>query len=215
MSLATQIASAITRAQFHELNALSHDVWKAHFAGHIDDATAQGFAEQIEARKPKRTEPTSFAPPVVKPQRSPDKQASIERRRRLARASPVPPELVGEFTTCEHAVMTILVGEIQKHGVCSRFMDAIAALAGTCRTVVRNTLNKARKFNLLQREERRRRGCKSLTNLIRIVSPVWRQWLAFIGRRKLRSTTDKVSGIVKAGGVEGFGERFPQPRGPG
>ena len=58
---------------------------------------------------------------MVKPkrQRSPDKQASIERRRRLARASPVPPELVDQFTTCEHAVITIILDQIRKHGICS------------------------------------------------------------------------------------------------
>jgi hypothetical protein len=103
MSLATQIAGAVACAQFHELHDLAHKLWKAHAAGHLDDDLAQELAERIEARKPKRSidAVTSFKPvraPKPKPQRSPDRQASIERRRRLARASPVPPELVDRFT---------------------------------------------------------------------------------------------------------------------
>jgi hypothetical protein len=206
---ATQFAGAIERAQFSDLNALAQKLWAAYAAGLLGEQATQALAERIESRRPKRTEPTSFRPAAVaaKPQRSPDKQASIERRRRLARASPVPPELVHEFTTSEHATMTILVGEIQKHGLCSRCIDAIAALAGTCRTVVRNTLNKARRFNLLQREERRRRGQKSLTNLVRIINPVWRQWLSWIGRRKMRSTMDTDLEKAKPEHVERSGDR--------
>ena len=204
MSLAIQFASAIELAPFSDLTGLAQKLWKAYAAGHLDDGTAQELAERIEARKPKQTGPENFraAVPKRQRQRSPDKTASIERRRQLARASPVPPELVGEFTTCEHAVITVIVGEIQKHGVCSLFMDAIAALAGTCRTVVRNAQRKAKALGLLQREERRRRGQKSLSNLVRIVSPSWRRWLAWIGRRKTSTTKDQVSKNVERHPVE-------------
>jgi hypothetical protein len=215
MSLATQFAGAIACAQFHELNDLAHKLWKAHAAGHLDDGQAQELAEHIEARKPKRSidTVTSFKPvrpPKPKPQRSPDKQASIDRRRELARQSPVPPEHVGKFTTCEHATMTILVGEVQKHGVCGLCMDAIAALAGTCRTVVRNTINKGRDLGLLYRKERRRRGQKSLTNLVRILRPSWQHWLNWIGRRKTGTTKDKDPkyGAGRAGERSGDGFRW-------
>jgi hypothetical protein len=239
MSLATQIASAIELAQFHQLNDLSRDVWKAYAAGQLDDDQTQELAERIEARRPKPSAPigakgfTAFPAkgsagpgrgkagskagpafndsPIAKPKpvRSPDRQASIDRRRELARQSPVPPEHVHAFTLSEHAAMTVIVGEVQKHGVCSLFMDAIAALAGTCRTVVRNAMNKARALGLLHREERRRRGQKSLTNLIRILRPAWRQWLNWIGRRKTGSTKDKDpktgTGVVGERSGGGFG----------
>jgi hypothetical protein len=224
MSLATQIAGAIELAQFHQLTDLSRDVWKAHAAGHLDDDQAQELAEAIEAKRPKRVfpqpplpqmahvcvEPSSFKPAIAKPkpQRSPNKQASIDRRRELARQSPVPPEHVHEFTLSEHAVMTVVVGETQKHGVCSLFMDAIAALAGTCRTVVRNAMNKARDLGLLYREERRRRGQKSLTNLVRILRPAWRHWLDWIGRRKTRTTKNKDTKYGTAGAGESPGDGF-------
>jgi hypothetical protein len=211
MSLATQFAGAVERAQFHELSDLSRDVWRAHGVGQLDDGEAQRLAEAIEAKKPKRPaiEPSSFKPVrAPKPQRSPDKQASIERRRKLARQSPVPPEHVHEFTVSEHATMTILVGEVQKHGVCSRCMDAIAALAGTCRTVVRNTINKARALGLLSREERRRRGQKSLSNLVRILQPAWRHWLNWIGRKKMRTTNDKASNTGANPAANNSGDGF-------
>jgi hypothetical protein len=212
MSLATHFASAIELAQFFELTHLAGTVWKAHAAGHLDDDQAQELAERIEAKKSKRSidAVTSFKPAIAKPkpQRSPARRASIERRRRLARQSPVPPEHVHEFTTSEHAAMTILVGEVQKHGVCGLFMDAIAALAGTCRTVVRNTINKGRALGLLYREERRRRGQKSLTNLVRILRPSWQRWVQWIGRRKTGTTKDKDSKYGAAHARDRFGDGF-------
>jgi len=173
MPLANQFAGAIACAQFHELHDLSHKLWKAHAAGHLDDDQAQELAERIEAKKPKRSiyTVTSFKPAIAKPkpQRSPDKQASIERRRRLARQSPVPPELVDRFTQGEHAALTVVCGEIQRCGLCAWCLAKIAAIAGVCRDVVRNALRKARDLGLLHKEERRRRGQKSLTNIVRVL----------------------------------------------
>jgi hypothetical protein len=209
---AEQIAGAIEHAQFHELNDLAHTLWKAHAAGHLDDEQAQGLAERLEAKRPKRpTGPvTSFKPLPAAPkrQRSPDKQASIERRRELARQSPVPPEHVREFTTCEHAALTIMVGEIRKHGVCGLCMDAIAALAGTCRSVVRYAMRKARALGLMYREERRRKGQKSLTNLVRILKPAWRNWVKWIGLRKMSTTKDKIQKNYPIDAVESSGVAF-------
>jgi hypothetical protein len=89
-------------------------------------------------------------------------------------------------------------------------MDAIAALAGTCRTVVRNTINKGRDLGLLYRKERRRRGQKSLTNLVRILRPAWQHWLNWIGRRKTGTTKDKNSkyGSARPGDSSGDGFRW-------
>jgi hypothetical protein len=47
----------------------------------------------------------------------------------------------------------------------------------------------ARRLNLVTVQERRRRGQKSLTNLVRIVSPEWTAWIR-IGGKKL-TTPDK------------------------
>jgi hypothetical protein len=213
---ADQIASAIPRAQFHELQALAETLWKAFYAGHLDEAQAQELAEQIEARKPKgRIGVAGFAPvraPEAKPQRSPDRQASIARRRRLARASPVPPELVDKFSQAQHAVMTVVCGEIQRVGLCAWFIDKIAAVAGCGRTTVQNTLRVAREEGLLFRNERRRRGQKSLSNIVRALRQSWGRWLRRIGSKKFDTTSDIDPRKGNAGGVERSGEASRQTR---
>jgi hypothetical protein len=211
MSLAAQFASAIELAQFFELPKLADTVWKAHAAAALTDAEAQALAERIHERKPKQPtgDVTSFKPAIAKPkpQRSPDKQASIERRRRLARASPVPPELVDKFTQGEHAALTVVCGEIQRCGLCAWCLAKIAAIAGVCRDVVRNALRKARDLGLLHKEERRRRGQKSLTNIVRVLRRSWGHWLKRIGVKKFGTTADKDSkyGAGRAGERSGDG----------
>jgi len=204
MTLATQFAGAIELAPFSELNAMAGKLWQAYAAGHLDEPTTQALAERIEARKPKAVEPTSFRPAAASPkrQRSPDKQASIERRRRLARASPVPPELVDKFTQAEHAVLTVVCGEIQRCGACVWPHAKTAAVAGTCRTVVKTALRKARDHALLFLQERRRRGQKSLTNIVRVLRQRWGAWLKWIGGRKKTSTAYKDSRNVERHPVE-------------
>lgn len=209
MSLATQFAGAVACAQFSDLADLAHKLWKAHAAGQLDDDQAQALAEAIEARKPKHPRPvTSFRPAAVKPkrQRSPDRQASIERRRRLARASPVPPELVDYFTQGEHAVITVVAGEIQRVGTCTWCLAKIAAVAGVGRTLARVAIRKARNVGLLFSIERRRRGQKSLTNIVRALRRSWGAWLQRIGRRKMDSTTDKIQKTGVRLTVESFKE---------
>jgi hypothetical protein len=45
-------------------------------------------------------------------QRSPDRQASIERRRRLAASGPLPPVMAARFTVSELAVLRIVGDEV-------------------------------------------------------------------------------------------------------
>jgi hypothetical protein len=209
MSLATQIAGAIEHAQFSDLNDLAHKLWKAHATGHLDDIQAQELAELLEARRPKgEGRETSFASPTVRPkrQRAPDRQASIERRRRLARASPVPPELVDQFTQGEHAVIAVVAGEIARAGACTWCLDRIAAVAGVCKTLARDAIRKARGVGLLFSTERRRRGQKSLTNIVRVLRRSWGACLQRIGCRKTRSTTDVDSKTRSTGAVESYRE---------
>jgi hypothetical protein len=206
---AEQFAGAISCAQFSDLNGLAHKLWKAHAAGHLDDDQAQELAEQLEARKLKNVPSMGhFAPATVKPKRqqSPDKVASIARRRRLARASPVPPELVDQFTQGEHAVITVVAGEIQRAGACTWCLDRIAAISGVCKTLARKAIRKARNVGLLYSIERRRRGQKSLTNIVRVLRRSWGAWLQRIGCRKKTSTSDKDSRIDRTGPVDSFRE---------
>jgi hypothetical protein len=209
---ADTFAGAIDCAHFTEIASLQSTLWKAHAAGHLTDDQAQGFAEQLAARKDThnkaRNNVTSFAKPGVtalrakaaKPQRSPDKQRSIERRRQLADAAPIPLEHRHKFTTCERAAVNVIAREIGRTGACVLPLARIAAQAGTCKERVRSAQKKMRDCGLAFTIERRRRGQKSLTNLTRALAKGWGAYLRrWIGFEKSNSTID--TDIRKALGV--------------
>jgi hypothetical protein len=83
---------------------------------------------------------------IMSRQRSPDRQASIARRRHLAASGPMPPALAARFTQAEMAAFRIVSDKVRHHGVCALHIDAIAARAGTCRTTVKNALREARRL---------------------------------------------------------------------
>jgi hypothetical protein len=76
--------------------------------------------------------------------------------------------------------------QCQRHGPCTLPIDAIAALAGVCRTTAQNALREARRLGLLLIEERRRRRQKNLTNIVTVVSPEWQAWLR-LGRHRVQN----------------------------
>jgi hypothetical protein len=181
-----QLTRAIAAARTPQLDHLSRELWKAYAAGALSDDDAQAAAEAIRARK-LASAPTALPPPKARRQRSPDRQASIARRRHLAASGPMPPALAARFTQAEMAAFRIVSDEVRHHGVCGLHIDTIAARAGTCRTTVKNALREARRLNLVTVQERRRRGQKSLTNLVRIVSRM--AWIRIGGKKS--TTPDK------------------------
>jgi hypothetical protein len=110
--------------------------------------------------------------------RSPNRQASRDRRRRLGGSSALPDTLRHCYTEGQRAVLCIIAGEIKHHGVCDLPIDKIAALAGVCRTTVQTTLHEGRRLFHLKVIERPMRGRKSLTNLVEIISTEWRAWIS-------------------------------------
>jgi hypothetical protein len=117
-----------------------------------------------------------FAKPR-KPQRSPDRKASRERRRILGGSNDMPPNVRKDYTEGERAVLTIIAGEVKHHGVCDLPIDKIAALAGCCRTTVQNALHAARRNGHLKITDRPQRHRKNLPNLVEIISREWRAWI--------------------------------------
>jgi len=184
--LSVAVAGAKTYSQF---NQLSVALWKAHGAGLLDDNAAQAAAEAIQARKTvslgihgqKQNKLSSGLAKPIKP-RSKDRQASIERRRKVALCGAVPSRLASAFTLSELAVLSVIAQETKRHGSCQLHLDAIAALAGCCRTTVQNALRQASRLALINVRERRRCGLRSLTNIVTIVSAEWRSWLKLGGR---------------------------------
>jgi hypothetical protein len=184
---AEAIARAVEDARPDQLDHLAREVWRAHGAGVLDDAAAQAAAEAIQARRiearPKPRIAPSGAPriPTRRSQRSPSRQASIERRRRMVGTIAMPSALASRFTWGEQAVHRVIGNEVRKHGVCTLPIDAIAAMAGVHRTTVQNALREAQgregRPPIITVQQRRRRGQRSLTNIVRIVSPEWLTWL--------------------------------------
>jgi hypothetical protein len=186
---AEAIVRAVESARPDQLDHLAREVWRAHGAGILDEVAAQAAAEAIQARRAIARiglPPASKGPPRAparRRQRSPDRQASIERRRRMVGTIAMPPALASRFTWGEQAVHRVIGNEVKKHGVCALPIDAIAAMAGVHRTTVQNALREGQGKGevpgvpIISVQERRRKGQRSLTNIIRIISPEWLTWL--------------------------------------
>jgi ribosomal protein L40E len=187
--------SAIDDAHPRQIDHLSRQLWAAHAAGHIPDGVAQDLAELLHQRRQPAIEaqgvlfpiagsPTSTdrkrvwaAFPARVEQRSPDRQASIERRRRLAASGPLPPAMAARFTVSELAVLRIVGDEVLQHGVCDRSLAELAARAGCCRKLAQRVLRMASRDGLVTIESRPRPGRKNLTNVVRVASGEWSAWL--------------------------------------
>jgi hypothetical protein len=191
--LATQFTEAATAAHNSAaLDNLSRLLWRAHALGKIGDIDATAAAEAVGRRRaalasyayPKRQTPASAQ--RRKPPTSPDRRASLERRRRQAMSGIVPAKLAAAFTPGELAALSVIGWQIRRHGACSLPIDAIAALAGVCRTVVKRALRQARLVGMALVRERRIPRRKSLTNVITAIGN-WSAWLR-IGGTKIPST---------------------------
>jgi hypothetical protein len=118
-----------------------------------------------------------------RPPRSPDRAASIARRRSIAASGAVPSRIASNFTTGECAVLSVVAREVQRRGRCELHIDAIAGMAGVARTTAQNALRQARSLGLIAVTERRRAGQRSDTNIIEVVSGEWSSWLKLKGGR--------------------------------
>ncbi|WLB91325.1 hypothetical protein [Bradyrhizobium japonicum] len=171
-----------------DLADLLNAIWRRHWPSELSDKEAESLTEAIESRKHKRAMSAANSGFALNSrlvsrfksrqrQRSPDRQASRDRRRRLGGSSALPDTLRHLYTEGQRAVLCVIAGEIKHHGICDLPIDGIAARAGVCRTTVQTTLHEARRLGHLKITERPVRGQKSLTNLIHVVSKEWRTWM--------------------------------------
>jgi len=198
-AIAEQSLSRVGRAIHEAVNAcrdpdqldeMSRRLWKHYGDGGIGDGEATYLSAIIERRRPLRrgtatgdTKPLSrFAGRLCgrftsrQRQRSPDRKASRDRRRKLGGSSALPANLRHYFTEGQRSVLCIVAGEVKCHGICDLPIDKIAALAGVCRTTVQTTMHEARMRGLIKITERPQPGRKSLRNLVEIISSEWRSW---------------------------------------
>ncbi len=160
-------------------------VWKAFAANELSEEQAQGLAERIAERKaelrPAPRQVGQVARHSIFPQRkrqvSPDRKASLMRRRRMANSGPLPPQLAAHFTTGQLAVMRVVSDELRDRGKCAITIAEIAARAGVCRALVQQAMHVAASLGLLMVQERRRQGQKNLPNLVQAISLEWLAWI--------------------------------------
>lgn len=178
------------------LDGFCRAVWSDWGAGRLTDEQAQSLAETIEARRwevrgsdtvavrvpqvaaqARAAGRPSHFPPKRKAARSPDRRASIERRRTLAASGPMPPQLACQFTTGELAALRIVADAVRDRGACILTLGEIAARAGVCVTTARNGLRQAAREGLITIEERRRDKRPNLANVVRVASREWKTWI--------------------------------------
>jgi hypothetical protein len=189
--LAVQFTEAVAGARtFAQLDHVARLSWRAFAEGHLGEAEAQVISEAVEARRSgiKGRVLVSVQKPYTARRKpvAPDRRASLERRRRVALSGAVPCGIAAAFTMAEIAVLSIIAGEVKRRGKCELPIDAIAAMAGVCRTVVQNACREARRQGIISLTERRRRGQKSATNIVEIIGSAWRSWLKLGGRVQKR-----------------------------
>lgn len=208
------LLSLVNHVPLASLDTLSREVWQGIGDGSLTEAQAQELAEAIQSRRvspprqatgtleniisghpprtlpgaPSVTTPRSWSYfPAKRPQRSPDRARSLERRRTLAASAPMPPTLACKFTTGELAVLKVVADEIATGRLCTLSIPEIAARAGVGLTKARLALRIASSLGLVVITERRVPYRPNLPNMVRIVS---REWLAWIARWKPRKAPE-------------------------
>lgn len=182
-------AAAAAAGNSTALDNVARLLWRAHAEGALDDAAAEAVSDALQGRRAALAMKIAVSPfggasgprRPARP-RSPDRQASLERRRRCALSGAVPAALASAFTMGEAAALAVVAGQVRRTGACALPIDALAALAGVSRTTVQNALRLAERLGLIERQERRRAGQRSLTNVLRIISPEWNAWLRLGGQ---------------------------------
>ncbi|WP_156421618.1 hypothetical protein [Aureimonas sp. AU40] len=184
------LAQMITSASVAALDALFKQVTAVWAEAHLTDDEASELYAAIQLRRPKgRGHPSlippsrPFPPPIgpfSQPRRhqcSPDRAASIFRRRCCASSGAMPPALASRFTESERALLAIIVQEIRKRGHCARPIGALAGLAGISRTSAKRALRIAERMELIEVTRRPRPGQKNLPNIVTIRSQEWQLWI--------------------------------------
>lgn len=189
-TIAASLAEAIIAAESDvRLVECNRQIWAAFSAGKLTEQEADFLARRVHLRRPPPGQATqigivagrvkgatySRARTRQRP-RSPNRQASRERRRKWARSGHMPSQLRVSYTEGQAAALEVIANEVKQRGDCRLPIDKIAALAGVCRTTVQNALHEARRLGHVLITERPQRGRKSLTNVVEIVSVLWRAW---------------------------------------
>jgi hypothetical protein len=190
---ATALYDAISEAiSPDQLEPLARLVWRGYADDSISEADATYLSGYIERRRPLRRLTSQMSLPGMllpaenaartscypkRPQRSPDRQKSYDRRHRLAFSGVMPPHLAAALTIADVAVMRVVADEYRARAVCDLSLGEIAARAGVCAKTARRAMAKAKAETLISIELRPVPARKNRTNLVKIISLEWLKWL--------------------------------------
>ncbi|WP_280773006.1 hypothetical protein [Rhizobium sp. SG_E_25_P2] len=132
-----------------------------------------------------------------------EKRKAIERRRRWGGGGSMPPDVRDHYSEGERAALAVIAEECKRKTYCDKCLDEIARIAGVCRTTVQNALRKARekgRQHLLVTERPQRGKARNLTNIIRVISKTWLNWMArAIGFKRLSTSRTGVKSLLSEG----------------
>lgn len=156
------------------------------------------FVEPVQAQDRDDDEPatsTHTRPSTIFPKRkhiaSPDREASRMRRRRWGLVRAMPDHIAERYTEAPRSVGGVIASQCAAFGRCVLPIARIAAMAGVSRTTVWNYMSKAIERGEIEVIERRTRGGLSNTNIIRIKSKEWLDWI-LKGAKLLKNRAFKI-----------------------
>ena len=141
----------------------------------------------------------SFFPKKKRIPKSPDREASQDRRKMLASLGPLPSSLARQFTIAEQAVLKIVADEVKRKGMCTMYLGEIAARAGVCLTTARDTIREASYMGRVTIQERKQYRKPHLSNIVRIICAEWREWIF----SRLYFMADFLKPVRKGGNIAG------------
>lgn len=143
-----------------------------HSADAVSDARAEDYAELVATFRPR----SRF--PVRRHIASPDREKSRMRRRRNGLSRMMPDQMAERHSEALRSVAHVIAEEHLVTGQCTLANDKIAALAGVCRSTVRNHRKAAvEQGEIIVIERPSSNGGPNDTNIIRIIDPAWLRWL--------------------------------------
>jgi len=164
------VSSALLNSPLMQRAARDPDLVAGYASGDIATRAARQIATKAAVRYGGR-----FARP--RPQRSPDREKSIRRRRTLAATWCLPPSMASQLTTCEQAYARIVSDEVQRHGKCDLTLDEIAARGGMCRKTAKRSQDRVNALGWVAVEHRPIAGRKHLSNVVTVISAEWLTWI--------------------------------------
>jgi hypothetical protein len=165
-----QISSALLNSRLVKDRPTNPDLIAGYTSGEIATRAARPAVNRAMRRFQGR-----FTQP--RPQRSPDREKSLHRRRTLAATWPMPPVMAGMLTTSQVAYARIVADEVHRTGRCQLTLDEIAARGGMCRKTAKRAQDRLAELEWITVEERPVDGRKHLSNVVRIVSREWTSWI--------------------------------------